>query len=112
MRDTCLEELTQGLYERELEVLGQAAHVVVGLDHVAVLLPVPGGGQDSMTSGYSVPCARMHIRDDLACDAFQEPKSVSDRVPSAHARATCHLLRVPALSPHCGFAGCADSVQR
>jgi hypothetical protein len=34
-----LEELSQGLDEGEFEVLGQAAHVVVRFDHVAVLLP-------------------------------------------------------------------------
>lgn len=34
-----LEELAQGFDEGEFEVLGQTAYVVVGLDHVAVLLP-------------------------------------------------------------------------
>ena len=37
-----LEELSEGLYEGELEVLWQASHVVVGLDHVAVLLVLAG----------------------------------------------------------------------
>ena len=35
---THLEKLAQGLNEGELQVLRQAAHVVVRLDHVAVLL--------------------------------------------------------------------------
>ena len=33
-----LEELAQRLDEGELQIFGQAAHVVVALDHVAVLL--------------------------------------------------------------------------
>lgn len=38
-----LEQLTEGLNESELQVLGQAAHIVVRLDGVAVLLARAGG---------------------------------------------------------------------
>ena len=52
-----LEELTQGLDEGELEVFGEAAHVVVGLDHVAVLLPRARGraGLDDIRVQRSLP---------------------------------------------------------
>jgi hypothetical protein len=38
-----LEQLPERLYQRELQVLGEAAHVVVGLDRVAVLLTAARG---------------------------------------------------------------------
>jgi hypothetical protein len=38
-----LEQLPEWLHQLELQVLGQAAHVVVGLDGVAVLLAAAGG---------------------------------------------------------------------
>jgi hypothetical protein len=38
-----LEQLPEGLHQLELQVLGQAAHIVVGLDGVAVLLAAARG---------------------------------------------------------------------
>lgn len=39
-----LEQPLEGLHQLELEVLGEAPHVVVALDRVAVLLVAAGGG--------------------------------------------------------------------
>jgi len=42
VRSARLEQLPQRLDQRELEVLGEAAHIVVALDRVAVLLLAAG----------------------------------------------------------------------
>ena len=49
------EEHAEGFDELESELFGKASDVVVRLDGVRVFLVLPGGGQDSMTSGYKVP---------------------------------------------------------
>ena len=61
-----LEQLSQGLHQLKIEILGQAPHVVVALDGVAVLAPTARGR--AALYHIWIQCALQHVHTMLLKD--------------------------------------------